>query len=109
MKKDLVYLPKNSICIEISKEDSNKAVVLLNGENIFEAHFIHYLKDRIENKMYRYKSTNEHEDFIKEIKREILNQGKTFNVIYSQQILSLLYPEKPKEEEIDLKSLGMVL
>jgi hypothetical protein len=109
MKKELVYLPKNNIYIEVSEKDSNQAVVFLNGENIFESHFIHYLKDRIENKMYRYKSTNEHEDFIKGIKREILNQGKTFNVIYSQQILSLLYPEKPKEEEIDFASLGMIM
>ena len=109
MKKELVYLPKNNIYIEVSEKDSNQAVVFLNGENIFESHFIHYLKDRIENKMYRYKSTNEHEDFIKDIKREILNQGKTFNVIYSQQILSLLYPEKPKEEEIDFASLGMIM
>lgn len=109
MKKELMYLPKNNIYIEVSEKDSNQAVVFLNGESIFESHFIHYLRDRIENKMYRYKSTNEHEDFIKDIKREILNQGKTFNVIYSQKILSLLYPEKPKEEEIDFASLGMIM
>lgn len=109
MNKNLVYLPKNIINIEISKEDPNQATVFLNGKEIFESHFIHYLKDRIENKMYRYKSINEHEDFIKEIKREILNQNKTFSLIYSQQILSLLYPEKIKEEEIDFASLGMVI
>lgn len=99
MKKDLVYLPKNSICIEISKEDLNKAVVLLNGENIFEAHFIHYLKDRIENKMYRYKSINEHEDFIKEIKREILNQNKTFNVIILKKFYHYYIQKKQKKKK----------
>lgn len=110
MGKEFVYLPNNNILMEISKENKNKAVVLLNGEIIFEGDFIHYLKDRIENKIYVYKSINEHEDFIRNIKRKILNENKTFRVNYSQELLSLLYPEKPKkEEEIDLKSLGMVI
>lgn len=103
------YLAENKIIIDISETDKDAAVVVLNGEKIFESPFIHYLQDRVSNDMYRYKNINAHEDFISNIKKEILNEHKTFVVIFSKNIMNLLYPEKKKETPIDISSFGMVL
>lgn len=101
MLEELEYLNQNNIIIDVSKENSNNAVVLLNGIIIFNSIFIHHLNGKLENKVYRYKSINEHEDLIKKIKKEILKQKKTFKVFYSYNIISILYPEKEEVKEID--------
>lgn len=93
-----VYIHDNVIRMELSPDNKNNAVVVLNGEVILDKQCVHFLKSSMDNSLYCYRNINEHEEFLIGLKKEIVREGKTFTLTYSNELMDVLYPKKKEPE-----------
>jgi len=93
-----VYIHDNVIRMELSPDNKNNAVVVLNGEVILDKQCVHFLKSSMDNSLYCYRNINEHEEFLVGLKKEIVREGKTFTLTYSNELMDVLYPKKKEPE-----------
>lgn len=98
MMTKFVYIHENVIRMELSPDNKNNAVVVLNGEVILDKQCVHFLKSSMDNSLYCYRNINEHEEFLVGLKKEIVREGKTFALTYSNELMDVLYPKKKEPE-----------
>lgn len=102
-----VYIHDNVIRMELSPDNKNNAIVVLNGEVILDKQCVHFLKSSLDNTIYCYRSINEHEEFMVELKKEIVRESKTFTLTYSNELMDVLYPKK--KEKVPTFEFDMVV